>query len=327
MMLRILGRPSSPRRALAALAVTSLLVLSGCATNHGRDSTTVSVPASPPHSTAGPALSSAGDPDQVEVRARRLDDVLDRAVAECMQARGFSQLQAVEKAPAPRAALHRPVLGVDPVELGPIFNAQARRYGIRGTYQLFVDPPQPVVESSAGDYQAALARCVDRVVPGAVEAYQMLAGWHTFMSELRTALLAEVDNSIQALLEARLRCVAGRGYPTLNVAEFLAGDTDAALDGLHIGPGFTTAASAEPSPLSPGTTRILPAPPQQSYIPNEPEVAFAQAYVACAGQVAFQTRLDAIVAPAAERLATSHRADLARYDTHFRQLLSALNGR
>lgn len=219
--------------------------------------------------------------------------------------------------------LRRPALGVHAAELGPTSAAQATAYGMLGTGLLFTDPHSPIVESTAAAYDAALTGCMSEL-PDARVIFERLAGWRTLTDELRQDLLTRVEPPLRKILRRQLGCVRRTGYAELPINTFLDGDTRTALRTLQIPVGTFSAEPTDPPPLPPDTTRVVPAPPQQTYTPTPAEVAFALTYVRCGRATRLEVALENVVGPVAEELVAGHAYVVESYDAYFADRLSDL---
>jgi hypothetical protein len=308
----------------SALLVVLLALVAGCAatTTEPRPGSAADPAERPSHAVPGPSSGPGRTgPDRVDAQAGRLDRAITRTLAECMRQHGFLQLAGTVSDRGPR--LRRPVLGIHPAELGPSSAAQAEAYGMLGTGLLFTDPPGPIVRSSAAAYDAALTTCTS-TLPDSGAVYDRLAGWRELTDDLRRDLLTRVDPPLREILRRQLRCVQRTGYPRLPIDTLLDGDTPAALKTLRIAVGTFSAAPADPPPLPPDTTEVVPAPPEQTYTPAPAEVSFALTYVRCGRATKQQAELAKAVGPVAEQLAAAHAADIASYDSYFSSRLSDL---
>jgi hypothetical protein len=321
-----------PLRRRGAVRSTFLLVLLALVAGCSGTTSTGPGPGSAADHQDRPAAASAApsstldgppDPDRVDTRARHLDRALTQALAECMRTHGHPQLSDTMPAQDRGPRLRRPVLGVHAAELGPTSAAQAEAYGMLGTGLLFTDPPRPIVESTAAAYDPALTGCMARL-PDARVVFERLAGWRTLTNELRQDLLTRVDGPLREILRRQLGCVRRTGYPALPLDTFLDGDTRAALRTLQIPVGTFSAAPADPPPLPSDTTRVLPAPPEQTYTPTPAEVAFALTYVRCGRSTNVEAALARAIGPVAQRLAAARASDVASYDAYFAKRLSDL---
>lgn len=324
-----MSSPSSSRGAVRSAFLAVLLALvAGCTATTSTERSPGSAADHgdrPVRASAAPSSPRPGPPDvdRVDAEARRLDRAVTAALAKCMRTQGHPQLAETMSVRDTGPRLRRPVLGVHAAELGPTSAAQAEAYGMLGTGLLFTDPPLPIVESSAAAYDTALTGCLSDLPDGQM-VHERLAGWRTLTNELRQDLLTRVDPPLRQILRRQLGCVRRTGYPALSLDTFLDGDTRTALRALQIPVGTFSAAPADPPPLPPDATRVVPAPPEQTYTPTPAEVAFARTYVRCGRVTGLESALARVVDPAAEELGAAHASDVEFYAAYLADRLSDL---
>lgn len=264
------------------------------------------------------------DPTRVDAQADALDLLLDSAIARCMTDRGFTQLATAyssrRAAPAPEAA--RAIDQVHPLEMGPLTAKDAERFGMLGTDMAFRAAPRPFVESTDPGYEKALTACTAALPGGNLQ--QRLADWREYASLARDEILAASDDAVRRLALARLECVRNSTYPAVRPADFLEGDMSTALERINVRVGSWDEAPADPPPLAPHRTRVVPAAPRLAYHPTAGEVAFAKAYAACGTEQGFAARLHESVAPAASSFRTAHAAELAAFSATFTTAIDTL---
>ena len=270
------------------------------------------------------ALAPSG-PDPVDAQADQVDLLIDSELATCMAAQGFSQLQEAfaSRRAAPRAEAQRGIGRVHPLEMGPLTESDAERFGMLGTDMAFQAAPRPFVESTDPKYGAAQKRCTASL-PAGGDIQQRLADWREYASLARDEILQQSDGAVRTIARERLDCLRGGAYPAVEPRNFVDGDMAAALKQVQVDVGRWDNPPPDPPALLADTTRVVPASPRILYHPTRTEIAFAKAYAACGRQQDFAKKLSNAVAPAAASFSTAHAAELSAFSATFTAATQAL---
>ncbi len=254
---------------------------------------------------------------EVESLVGRLTKADPGEVAQCMSDAGFPQLLELDADSRSAAGLSSAntnrLTSIQPHEMGPYTESQAREFGLLGSVHIG-RTPDSIVRSNDPAYHRQYALCDEaslgdrgQFADAEVESLALAASdlRYAISSQFRTRTIPGQGE----LLRERLTCLTESGYGSVDPEALLSDQswTDS-LRRFGIQPGETRIISEageefDPldvdAPLPPGETRLIRSAdmPTETYYPSAEEVELALVYVRCGEEIDFVERLEELQIP------------------------------